>query len=176
MESSIKSKLIKIYNLSVRGVGGEKANAESLLKKMLAKHGLTIDEILDGEFKDAEELKWYPVRTASDKALFFQCLASVIHKSEFSTSRNRRKRGIIGVNLSKLNHVELCEKYAFFKKLYKKESDEFRTAFYLVNNLYNPKPSESKSSDDKKDYSGIFEKMRGITKADYCSTRRRLTK
>ena len=45
MKEELKKKLLKLYELSKRGEGGEKVNAEMFLNKLLAKHNLTVDQM-----------------------------------------------------------------------------------------------------------------------------------
>lgn len=43
----MKERLRKIYELSVRGVDGERETAQRLLKNLLEKHGLSLSDITD---------------------------------------------------------------------------------------------------------------------------------
>lgn len=42
---SLKERLLKLYALAQRGVGGEKENAEKILKQLLLENGMSIEDL-----------------------------------------------------------------------------------------------------------------------------------
>ncbi len=56
---------IKLKALAERGEGSEKDKARALMEKLLAKHGMTIDDL------EVQELKWHSFNLEEHQALFF---------------------------------------------------------------------------------------------------------
>lgn len=53
---SLKAKLRKLAALAERGVGGEAENARRLMEQICREHGVSIDEILIGDFRRNDSL------------------------------------------------------------------------------------------------------------------------
>lgn len=117
----------KLNALAKQGVGGEKHNAAQMLKKLMEKHDISIDEI---EQNKVESFMFNP----RNKRLFMQIAASVLG-SDFKAYRYKRKKGV-WMDLFLNEYLEIEAKYAFYQRAYNKELKKLVAAFTMRNNLY----------------------------------------
>lgn len=118
---SIKSKLRKLYALVQGGEEGEAKNAQYLIDKLCAEHGVTLDKILDQESK-----KWYTFEVGAKKILkelFFQCYFKVVNKSEISYRPHKYKKAYIGVELTAYEYAEIKSLFDWHKANFQKDVD-----------------------------------------------------
>ena len=120
----------KLKALCDRGVGGERANANTMLDKLMRKHNITIEDI-DGEKKEYSYFKVDKIQSQ----IFWQIVYSVIG-SDFPTFRSKGKPGYKILNITAFEAIEIHAKYDFFWKLYRDELSIFREAFIARNNIY----------------------------------------
>lgn len=126
----------KIRELAIKGVGGEKVNAEKMLEDLLKKHNLTIEDI------EGENISEYCFNIKKDEVkLFIQIIGRVNHKinkyGEF-TAKERKKFKLAGNYLIKstaAEYVEIESMFSFYSRLYKEELEFFFTAFCKANDL-----------------------------------------
>lgn len=59
MSGEIINRMKKVYELSVRGEAGEKTLAEKMLKQLVKKYGISIDDLVDDEIGKATFKYWY---------------------------------------------------------------------------------------------------------------------
>lgn len=135
----------KLKSLSERGVGGEKENAEAQLKKLMAKHGITMDEI-EGE---KLERKFIKISTDQQK-LFFQVAYSV--RKEV---RGYKCKGGYNVQMTASEFLEVQSKFDFFWKTWNEELEIIYAAFVQANKIFHPEGKtenidEMKAEDLKK--------------------------
>lgn len=71
--AKVEAKLRKLLALAQRGEGGEKDNAQRMLEKLLARHGMSIDDLVD----DRREIRWFPISTKYDRKLAAQIMSKV---------------------------------------------------------------------------------------------------
>ena len=173
-QDRIKRRLAKVLALSQRGIGGEKTNAEAILKSGLAKHGLTIDDIgRDSNPLMHEVTKWYTYRTKHDKTILTQCmfkLRNVGGELEYKAMRGEKK---IGYEATVLDHLEIDAMYSYYRKLYVEELELMMSAFISKHQLF---CSESVGSDnvDLEQQVRVLEMMKGLRGSKFMTTRRRL--
>lgn len=139
----MKERLRKIYELSVRGVDGERENAQKLLTSLLARHRLTIEDLI-GEEKIHHEIKY---RGKLQRKMLLQIVAHVIgdlEKVEVYTRRNRKELLIFDLTASEIAEVELL--YSEYWKAFEKEQERLLSAFISRNNIY------PESKDDRKEF------------------------
>ena len=73
LSEKVQAKLRKLQALAERGVGGEKETAKRMLEKLLARHGLTLDDLAD----ERRDTRWFPAPTKFDVRLAAQIMAKV---------------------------------------------------------------------------------------------------
>ncbi len=169
----VMRKLSKILALAERGIGGEKTNAQSALKKMLEKHGLSLEDIIN---KDEEDLtvEKYRYNLKQEKELLFQLYARLKNTSEIKYFEGQGHH--ISFKLTPLEHVELKEMFRYFNRLFKEEMSIIVTAFIHKHELYNQSPTDKVCSSDKdleRDLR-VQQMMKNMKRSDYIGTRRRL--
>lgn len=133
----------KLKALADRGIGGEKINAEKMLKALMKKHGITMQEI-EGDEIDFNEI----IVSKEKKKLFHQIGYSIFGKA-FRNLDIRRVGSTRYVKCTKAQAVEWEAKLNFYWRLYAEELDIFFHAFVQRNNIFSsdaeehePKPEE----------------------------------
>ena len=126
----------KLKALAENGVGGEKYNAERQLKKLMVKHGFTLEDI-EGEKKDYHYFKV----SRDGIRLFGQVAATVIGKG-YDMLKDRTRKGFVVIETTVSDAIEIESKFDFYFKAYKKELDAFYLAFITANNLF-PKDGDT---------------------------------
>lgn len=127
------ARMQKLLELAKRGMGGEAANAERFLAKMLAKHGMQLSDITGNEQQRAKvKLKW---RTTEDRSLLLQIIAKVTDDSEFTTWVLRGKKVLI-VELTPGEHAEVLMHEAALAPALVAHMRRAMQAFIQVNRLY----------------------------------------
>ena len=135
--SEINERLKKLYALALRGVGGEKEQAEAILKKLIAKYGVSMAEL------DEEVIKEYEIKHSGEAER--QILKQIVYKVTDDPARTfgytykasgRACRSILGVRCTEAQKVEIEFLFDFYKKLYKKELEAFLLAFIHKHSLF----------------------------------------
>lgn len=141
----IREKLQKLSELAKRGIGGEKENAELLLKKLMKKHHITEEEL---------ELKiknWYSFHVDNDleSKLLFQTAYMVCgHKN--GTNYRKKSKKTYFLELTAEQKIEIEYIFSIFKEDLNRELESFYTAFIYKNNIF---PEDvPKSKDDSTSY------------------------
>ena len=136
------TRMQKLLELAKRGVGGEAANAERFLTKLLAKHGMQLSDIAnDDQQRSKVTLKW---RTTEDRSLILQIIGKVLGESEFTTWVHRGKKVLI-VELTPSEHAEVLMHEAALAPALVAHMRRAMQAFIQVNQLY---PPTTKHDDD----------------------------
>ena len=133
----------KLKELAERGVGGEKQNAEYHLQRLLEKHGMTLEDILE-EKRDVREFKV----PKEKEEFFFQVAASVVGREGVRHSKEGRS---FLMNLTITEYLEIEAKFDFFWKAYKEELDIFYSAFVQKNKLYSKPSDKDKDNSEEKE-------------------------
>ena len=149
VDMDLMEKLQKLSELSKRGIGGEKENAELLLKKLMKKYHIT-EEDLQLKIKN-----WYKFHVDSEleSKLLFQTAYMVCgHKNE--TAYRKKTKRIYFLKLTAEQKIEIEYIFSIFKEDLSKELDSFYTAFIYKNNIF---PEDvPRSENDNSDISEIF--------------------
>lgn len=135
---SIKKKILKIYNLAERGVGGEALNAKKLLEQWLRKYDLCLSDIL----AEQNEKQLYEIKGAGQKhyrKLLFNCYAKVMNVGEVSYKTMRGSKRI-WFELTAYQYAELTAMFEWHKAQLDKElerlKDDATTAFIHKHRLF----------------------------------------
>ena len=109
---SIRSKVLKLQALAERGEKGEAINARRLLDQLLAKYGVSLEEIVEAQ----EEKQPYTFNVKENGygfTLFTQCYFNVTNEKRMSY---RQRRRYVTVELTKMQYVELQALYDWHYK------------------------------------------------------------
>ena len=120
----------KLKALAERGVEGEAINANKMLQKMLQKHNLTIEEI-EGE----KQQDYFFKANGLNATLFHQIVKRVNYNLKlYQIPAKKVKQFMLEgnqmVTCTVAEFIEIDQMFDVYKKLYKKESELFYTAFY----------------------------------------------
>lgn len=139
----------KLLALAEKGVAGEKQTAERFLARFLAKHGLSLDELVDEKI---EEHRIKIKGTSLHQNLLHQIIYSVNRNCElfgFSHSRSQ-----FMIEATKADFIEIELKYQIYSKSldveYKRMQDEFLEAFIHSNEIYAKEPKPDKADADER--------------------------
>jgi len=122
----VRALLVKLNELAKRGVGGEADNARSKLKSLLLKYDLDISDLDDL----VESRREFPYGGTDVKQLLAQCIWDARPDAEITSSKKR-----LYAILTLSEYVEVKEKYAHYSKCYKKEREQFLSAFIKKNGI-----------------------------------------
>lgn len=147
---TIKSKILKLHELTLRGEHEEAKNAQRHLDNMLSKYNLSLDRILAK--KNNKKSRCFIIRSFYDK-LFFQCVFQVLNISEISYKE--LKKGHYYIEMTELEYAELISLFEWHKQNYKKEYDKiiksFTSAYIQKHEIWNKTDStdEEDLNDDR---------------------------
>ncbi len=137
----------KIKALADRGVGGEKENAQKLLKELMQKYNINEEEISEDIIKEFD-IKMPKVYNASELAN--QVLYSIVGKENGENkglySWKRTKQYFIRCTAAEF--LEFEAKLKFYAHHFKKELEMFYAAFVQANGIF-PPPNKTKASSGK---------------------------
>lgn len=118
----MKDRLRKIYELSVRGIDGERENAQALLIGLLGKHGLTLDDILDTDKRHHYDFRY---KNEFERSLLNQIVARVLGTNEFGVWRRGKQR----LNIYDLTASECAEVQLMYDEYRRALADELELTY-----------------------------------------------
>ncbi len=121
---SIKSKILKLRELALRGEHEEAKNAQRHLDNMLSKYNLSLDKILAE--KNNKKSRFFIIKSFYDK-LFFQCVFQVLNLSTLAYKES--KKGHYYIEMTELEYAELISLFEWHKTNYKIEYDKIVKSF-----------------------------------------------
>lgn len=136
----LRARLLKVLRLARQGVGGEKENAETLLTRMLRRHGLTVADLheLEGEPRD---LMWLPV--ADDlEATVLQGLVRALFGRDRETWATAKSRKKLGINVTKAEAVSIEIAWEVYAKAWEEEQHVLCLAFLTKHRLFDSSPRD----------------------------------
>lgn len=138
-DTKVEAKLRKLLALAERGEGGEKDNAQRMLEKMLARHGLTIEDLVN----DCREIRWFSMTNSYDRQLAAQIMSKICNCSSAGlyTSKSRPKK--IGVEVSPAEAIEFELHYDTLRKALVEHFDVAFSAFVQANRLFPSTPRDA---------------------------------
>lgn len=149
-ESRREGILRKLKALADRGVGGEKTNAEALLKAMMEKYGVTEEE-LSGEEREYRDFRY---KGAFGHKLMSQIIVMVMGR-DVCLYRWKNTRGhIIVVKCTKAEQMEIEAAYSFYRRQLDLGLERFYAAFVQVEELF-PEDSEAQEPNGDTDWEMI---------------------
>ena len=135
--SNKKELILKLKALAERGEGGERDNAEVLLKRLMDKYDIAETDL------DADAKEYYEFEIDEwTKQLLIQ-VASTVIGSDFHIYKQKDKEDTsVVLHLTTSQYLELQAKYDFYLQAFKQEFDIFRRAFVASNSLYDSNSAE----------------------------------
>lgn len=140
----IKAKLRKLLELVRQGVGGEKDNAQSILSKLLKKHGLTLDD-LDPEYAEVCECE-FKFGNALERKLLLQVIFTVLNVTTILGREEHKNSKVLCIKATRAQKLEIDLAWSLYREAFTKEQDRLLIAFIHKNHLYGPDGGESKTS------------------------------
>jgi len=126
----------KLLALAERGVGGEKENADRMLGKLLAKHGMTVEDLTG---TSAPKPRTFKARTAMESDLLVQILCMVLDTRSIQMGARRNERW---VDLTDAQFAEVEVTYSVMRPALARHMGAAFSAFCMANRLYSTKPSD----------------------------------
>lgn len=111
----------KILALARRGVGGEKSTAEAMLARLLAKYGMTVED-LDDEAQPRVQRE-FKYATEFERRLLVQIVAYVLGTRSVEIWRRRGKKALV-FELTALQFAEVDVRYTAYRGALRKEMDK----------------------------------------------------
>lgn len=156
--------LDKLKALVERGVGGEKINAEKILRKILQKQGKSFEEFVASKKEEKTTLYRLRYKTQYEKKLLLQICHYVLNLSEIRAAIHNN---IIYIQLTVYQHIEIITIYTILKTELKKELDITTEAFICKNRIFSQsvaKKDENSSLTEKE--LRVIERMSTIRKTE----------
>lgn len=148
-----KDRLNKIVRLAKFGVGGEKENADRVVRKICAKYGLSYEEVMQGVGAQEFEMTC----KTSEVPLLVQVICRyALLDADAGVKGGPTGRGIetIYFHTTKEKYEETVNAFHVLKRLFKEEEKKIRAAvadaFYIKHDLYyKMKPGEKRKREKK---------------------------
>ena len=153
-------RLERVKALAERGVGGEKENAEALLNRLMAKYGISEEDIEDTAERD------YFIRYHNfwERKLIVQIAYKHLgngHCCGTVGTQSGRPYKKICVTCTPAQYFEIEADFEFYKAAWEEELAIFYSAFISKNDIFPPLELASPSDDDEIDLVRL-EKVRAI--------------
>lgn len=136
----LQKRIQKLLALAERGVGGEKANAQRMLEKLLEKHNISLDDLTGDDRKECM-IKY------GGKVIYKRLVCQIIWKV-FPEADIYKVKGYNSEVFTKLTDFEKAEvemQLSIYKSAWEKELEETFVAFIHRHNLQ----TGSESDDDE---------------------------
>lgn len=159
-------KLSMVKALAERGEGGERKNAAAILERMMAKHGITDEDLEDAGVR----LYWIRFKTEYERRLIRQLAYKYLgsgHSFGCVGAYSKRQRKNVGVECTPAQYIEIEADFEFYRVALAEEMDVFYSAFLQKNDLFPPpeladtRPSDGDEVDLER-VEKIFAMMAGI--------------
>ncbi len=140
-----KERLKKLYALALRGVGGEKEQAQAILDKLLKKYAMTLDD-LDDEVIQEYDLEYHGKE--QDRILMQTAYKVTDDKNAFNhlqyNHSGRACRTRLRVRCTAAQKAEIEFLFSFYVRLWEKEKEALLQAFFQKHRIFgNLKDGES---------------------------------
>lgn len=140
-----KERLKKLYVLALRGVGGEKEQAQAILDKLLKKYAMTLDD-LDDEVIQEYDLEYHGKeqdRILKQTAYKVTDNQNAFNHLQYSHS-GRACRTRLRVRCTAAQKAEIEFLFNFYVRLWEKEKEALLQAFFQKHRIFgNLKDGES---------------------------------
>lgn len=142
-DNKIRERIRKLYKLVEQGVGGEKGNAQKILDKLLAKHGITLSEIIDDNHEEEFVIKF---KGTFEKRLLTQIIGKIRNRETLGYFN----KGKLHFGATKLEYAEILTLFSVYKNTLSKEFEDLFVAFIYQQNIFpNQKDADQAEKDDR---------------------------
>ena len=155
----------KLYELTQRGVGGEKENAVTQLNKLMEKYNITLND-LNEETTNFFTFKWDWSLYISKKLLCQIIFMVVPEEHKYKTD----KKYTVGVYCTHEQRLEIIALYNFYLDAFKNDLKIFYRAFLNQNDLYPADEkycNENPTEEELKLYKSAILMAQGLNKHQY---------
>jgi len=136
----------KLKQLAEKGIGGEKINAEEMLKKFMKKNHITDYDIENDENNDF----FFTINDKNYYKIWYQIVKITNNKIKTygkfpdNVIKEHALDGNYMINCTHFEYIEISTKYNFYMQLFKDELNVFLSAFLHANDLLmeNPNPND----------------------------------
>lgn len=140
----IDPKLLKIVALAKNGVGGEKAQAIRIVKRICARDGLNFDEVMDGKDQPQKREPEFKIVSKDEVQVAIQVAARFASTPEYPDVRGGRfrgyKLGYVEYTATTARHIETVNAIEIYLAAYRKEKKNIakalQQAFVINHGLY----------------------------------------
>ena len=161
-DDKTKQRMLKLLALARQGVGGEAANAQRFLQKLLDKHGMTMADLEDGE--QPKVLTAFTWKTDEEHAILVAVICRALNAHDFEFYKLGKRKGF-EVELTVAQRVEVELSMAAYMPEFKRQQDLMFTAFLHKNRIYpdvKAQTSEPAKPPSKEDLQAIIAMMQGM--------------
>lgn len=148
-------KLKGVKELAVRGVDGEKKNAQAILEKLMVKYNIS-----EKEFETEEvDMHWFRFKTELERRLVSQVIYMILgNVAEYKKSRHK----LVGVYCTNAKNIEIEITYDFYKNALNEELKRFYSAFINVNHIFHESSKASSKAIDPVESFKLQQMMDGM--------------
>ncbi|WP_336332342.1 DUF2786 domain-containing protein [Pseudomonas putida] len=136
IEQKVQDKLRKLQALAERGVGGERETAARMLGKLLARYGMTVDDLAD----ERREIRWFAAPSKFERRLACQILAKVCNTDDPPAYSSKDRPKQIGVEVTPAEAIEFELHYDALRKALEEHFQDAFSAFVQANRLFSNLP------------------------------------
>lgn len=172
---SIVEQIKKVKKLAEEGVGGERENAKVLLEKLLKKYKITLDELAE----EKKTLYKFKYKTLFEKKILIQCIAKFAPDVENAKlifdDKGKLRINIIGVELTKIQFLDVEAATKFYSKLFTKELELFYMAFISKHDIFRERDKNElveESTLSPEEIEAIIHMMNGLSDNFYKPNKR----
>lgn len=129
---TIVEKLKKIEALANSGIDGERENAKRMLDALCAKHGVTVDELVE------PTLSWYRFRPKDhvDEMLLCHVVGFVCQTRRIKMRKAGKARHL---ELTRAQALDVEEAIRHYRKVWRENLTDYMAAFIHAHRLYAPR-------------------------------------
>lgn len=132
VNEKVQARLRKLLALAQRGEGGEKANAQRMLEKMLERHGLSIEDLND----ERRQTRWFPITNTYERKLAAQIMGKVCNTWEPGVYTSKARPKQVGVDVTAAEAIEFELHYDALRKALAEHFADAYSAFVAANCIY----------------------------------------
>lgn len=160
-----KERLKKLYSLAMRGVGGEKEQAQVILEKLLKKYAVSLDE-LDEDIINEYQLEYHG---KEQESLLRQTVYKVTDNKEAFyglqyTASGRKCKTKLGVKCTAAQKAEIEFLFDFCTRVWGKEREALLQAFIQKHKIFgNLKDGEKGKELSAEELEKMYALMHGLS-------------
>lgn len=156
IDESVLDKLRKILKHIQEGQSGEKIAAAKLLKQLLEKYKLKIEDIQ--VIKRKKRIMLY--KNKAEKRLLVGCMDKVLLGADIYAQKDRQ---CLYANMSEWEYLQVRELFEFHKDNFYNEFEKLMLAYVHKHKLFHPRESSGESTMTQEEINEIIAMMSGLS-------------